>query len=298
MRLLPAIGSLRRLPSVCSWCRNIHTDIHTSFSPDSVTKDKYNGITVDLSISQFLTSEEFRTVLSDSIQKWRNQGRSAVWIKVPILQSHLIPEAANQGFEFHHAEHHQSLLKLWLQEDREDLTPRFATHQVGVSGLVIREDTGQVLAVQDRNSQFNLWKFPGGLSNLEEDIGDTAVREVFEETGIKSEFQSMLALRQQHKQPGAFGRSDIFIVCRLRPVTFDIRPCSREIKACQWMDIADVQKQSGFSAFMRKVTGMAMYGMQYGFQDLDIKYEEMESLYKGLRYKLYHRPVPADVQTR
>lgn len=71
---------------------------------------------------------------TDSIQKWRNQGRSAIWIKVPILQSHLIPEAANQGFEFHHAEHHHSLLKLWLQEDKEDLTPRFATHQVGVSG--------------------------------------------------------------------------------------------------------------------------------------------------------------------
>lgn len=64
------------------------------------------------------------------------------------------------------------------------------------------------------------------------------------------------------------------------------------------MDIADVQKRSGFSAFMRKVTGMAMYGIQHGFQDLDIKYEEMESLYKGLRYKLYYRPVPADIQTR
>lgn len=108
----------------------------------------------------------------------------------------------------------------------------------------------------------------------------------------------MLALRQQHKQPGAFGRSDIFIVCRLRPLTFDIRPCSREIKACQWMDIAEVQKRSGFSAFMRKVTWMAMYGIQHGFQDLDIKYEEMESVYKGLRYKLYHRPVPSDTQTR
>lgn len=64
------------------------------------------------------------------------------------------------------------------------------------------------------------------------------------------------------------------------------------------MDIAEVQKRSGFSAFMRKVTGMAMYGIKHGFQDLDIKYEEMESVYKGLRYKLYHRPVPSDTQTR
>ena len=30
------------------------------------------------------------------------------------------------------------------------------------------------------------WKFPGGLSNFGEDIPDTAVREVWEETGIKT----------------------------------------------------------------------------------------------------------------
>lgn len=64
------------------------------------------------------------------------QGMSAIWIKVPILQSHLIPEAANQGFEFHHAEHDQSVLKLWLHDDKEDLIPRFATHQIGVSGQI------------------------------------------------------------------------------------------------------------------------------------------------------------------
>lgn len=104
-------------------------------------------------------------------------------------------------------------------------------------------------------------------------------------------------MRQQHKQPGAFGRSDIFIICRLRPLTFDIRPCSREIKACQWMEIEDVQRRSHFSAFMRRVTGLALYGVRHGFQDLDIQYEEMESVYKGLRYKLYHRPVPPHTPT-
>ena len=30
------------------------------------------------------------------------------------------------------------------------------------------------------------WKFPGGLSNFKEDIPDTAMREVEEETGIKT----------------------------------------------------------------------------------------------------------------
>ena len=30
------------------------------------------------------------------------------------------------------------------------------------------------------------WKFPGGLSNFKEDIPDTAMREIEEETGIKT----------------------------------------------------------------------------------------------------------------
>lgn len=112
------------------------------------------------------------------------------------------------------------------------------------------------------------------------------------------EFQSILGMRQQHKQPGAFGRSDIFIVCRLRPLTFDLRPCSREIKGCQWMNILDMQKQSNFSAFTNRLTSMAIYGVQHGFQELDITFEEMKSVYKGLQYKLYHRPIPTDTQTK
>lgn len=47
-----------------------------------------------------------------------------------------IASAAQFGFEFHHAEHQMSLLKLWLNTNVEDKTPRFATHQIGVSGLL------------------------------------------------------------------------------------------------------------------------------------------------------------------
>ena len=35
-------------------------------------------------------------------------------------------------------------------------------------------------------SKVSMWKFPGGLSELNEDIGSTAEREVLEETGVRS----------------------------------------------------------------------------------------------------------------
>lgn len=55
-------------------------------------------------------------------------------MKVPIHKSQFISTAADFGFEFHHAEHQMSLLKLWLKPNTEDKTPMFATHQIGVSG--------------------------------------------------------------------------------------------------------------------------------------------------------------------
>ncbi|KAK3100609.1 hypothetical protein FSP39_022548, partial [Pinctada imbricata] len=205
--------------------------------------------------------------LTESLSEWRQRNVSAVWLKVPITQSHYIPVAAKEGFEYHHAEHDNALLKLWLRQNQLDATPRFATHQVGVSGMVINEETTEVLVVKDKNSRFNLWKFPGGLSNLEEDIGDTAVREVFEETGVKSEFKSVLAMRQQHTQPGAWGRSDFFIVCRLKPLSFDINFCPEEIKACEWMKITDMRKEINVSSITYRMTSIALYGLEKGFDN-------------------------------
>lgn len=67
------------------------------------------------------------------MKSWREQGRSAIWLQLPINYSRYIDVAAAEGFEFHNAENSKCLLKLWLRE-RNDATPRFATHQLGVCG--------------------------------------------------------------------------------------------------------------------------------------------------------------------
>ncbi|KAK6173402.1 hypothetical protein SNE40_016860 [Patella caerulea] len=182
------------------------------------------------------------------------------------------------------------MLKLWLQTHREDPTPLFATHQVGVSGFVLNEESNEVLVVQDKNRPYTLWKFPGGLSNLGEDIGDTAVREVFEETGIKCEFKSILSFRQQHQHPGAFGRSDFYVICRLKPLTLSINACSDEIRQCKWMHISDIKQEVESSSLTKRLADMMEFGLANGFDKIDIHCEEMKSVYKGLKFKLYHRP--------
>lgn len=75
-------------------------------------------------------------IISDSLKKWRLEERSAIWLQIPIQSSRYIEVAAQEGFVFHNAEADQCLLKLWLK-DGQDMTPRFATHQLGVCGKTV-----------------------------------------------------------------------------------------------------------------------------------------------------------------
>ncbi|NXP63712.1 NUDT6 protein, partial [Chloropsis cyanopogon] len=229
--------------------------------------------------------------LAESVSQWRDEGRVAVWLHVPILQSSLVAVAASQGFAFHHAEQGSSTLTLWLGEGPSRL-PGFATHQLGVAGAVLDESTGKVLVVQDRNKTVNAWKFPGGLSNPGEDIGDTAVREVFEETGIKSEFKSILSIRQQHKHPGAFGKSDMYIICRMEPSSFHISFCQHECLRCEWMDLEELARMENTTPITSNVAKLLLFGYREGFDRIDITMREFPAVYTGLFYKLYHRELP------
>ncbi|XP_021487973.1 nucleoside diphosphate-linked moiety X motif 6 isoform X2 [Meriones unguiculatus] len=226
-----------------------------------------------------------------AVQQWRAEGRVAAWLHIPILQSHFIAPAASLGFRFHHAELHSSTLTLWLGEGPSRL-PGYATHQVGVAGAVFDGSTRKVLVVQDRNKLKNMWKFPGGLSEPGEDIGDTAVREVYEETSVRSEFRSLLSIRQQHGSPGAFGKSDLYLVCRLQPLSFAINLCQQECLKCEWVDLEDLARTKNTTPVTSRVARLLLYGHREGFDRIDLSMEELPAVYTGLFYKLYHRELP------
>uniref|UniRef100_A0A8D2JK00 Nucleoside diphosphate-linked moiety X motif 6 n=1 Tax=Varanus komodoensis TaxID=61221 RepID=A0A8D2JK00_VARKO len=230
-------------------------------------------------------------LLFDAIKQWKSEGHIAVWLHVPVLQSRFIAAAAEQGFAFHHAESDTATLTLWLAGGRSRL-PSYATHQLGVAGAVLDIQTGKVLVVQDRNKTTNAWKFPGGLAEPGEDIGNTAVREIFEETGIKSEFKSLLSIRQQHRHSGAFGKSDMYIICRLEPSSFDINFCQQECLKCEWMDLVELAKTKETTPITSNIARLLLYGYREGFDKIDITMREFPAVYTGLFYKLYHRELP------
>lgn len=61
-----------------------------------------------------------------------------------------------------------------------------------------------------------------------------------EETGIKTEFVSMLSFRhlQPRKDSGSFACSDLYFVAYLKPIgATDIVMCTRELESAQWMKV-------------------------------------------------------------
>lgn len=55
-----------------------------------------------------------------------------------------------------------------------------------------------------------------------------------------TEFRSVLAFRQHHHMPHYFDCSDLYFICRLHPLTFDLYPCEKEVVRCEWMNIHEL----------------------------------------------------------
>ncbi|XP_010155963.1 PREDICTED: nucleoside diphosphate-linked moiety X motif 6, partial [Eurypyga helias] len=236
-----------------------------------------------------------------AVGRWREEGRVAVWLRIPILQSGFeAGTGSSQQVASLHCQVDQQLVFLLSGVSHRANAAQPGLVLIGPSddkgvnkqGAVLDESTGKVLVVQDRIRTLNAWKFPGGLSNPGEDIGDTAVREVFEETGIKSEFKSILSIRQQHKHPGAFGKSDMYIICRLEPSSFKISFCQQECLRCEWMDLEELARTEHATPITSNVAKLLLYGYREGFNKIDITMREFPAVYTGLFYKLYHRELP------
>ncbi|XP_077215069.1 nudix hydrolase 2-like [Tasmannia lanceolata] len=219
----------------------LSTDSREAVEILTAVNDRYGGITVD--IREPMDAGAFVSSLRVSISKWRQQGKKGVWIKLPIEHANLVQAAVQEGFWYHHAEPNYLMLVYWIPDTVHTL-PVNATHTVGVGGFVMN-DRREVLVVQEKFGSLQgtgIWKFPTGVVDQGEDIFAGAIREVKEETGIDTEFVEVLAFRQSHNS--FCGKSDLFFICVLHPLSFDIEKQESEIEAAQWMPIEEFASQS------------------------------------------------------
>ncbi len=139
------------------------------------------------------------------------------------------------------------ILKRWLPDTPSRL-PLGPTHQVGVGALILN-DEGNMLVVREKSgpaAAHELWKMPTGLLDPSEDVGDAAVRELKEETGLDGTLERILSIRQAHTEGRA---SDLFFICKLRLDDPHQTPKlqEEEIVALKWMSPTEYANQELWS---------------------------------------------------
>jgi 8-oxo-dGTP pyrophosphatase MutT (NUDIX family) len=218
------------------------------------TPDQFGGIIVDADQLP-ADPDQFADQLHFSMDTWRSEGRRLVWVDVTLGLSQLIPVATRVGFFFHHSNEQDVMLVCRLATDA--FVPTHATHYIGVGGVVLN-DRQELLVVCERHRRTAApyYKLPGGALQPGEHLVDAVLREVLEETGINARFESLVCFRHWHGY--RYGKSDIYFVCRLAPLSQDLTMQAEEIEECLWMPVADYFNSELVSAFNKRIVHAAL----------------------------------------
>ncbi len=220
------------------------------------TVNPFNGITIERNLLPS-DADVFRDQLARSLAEWRKNGNLLVWLEVPIEKSELVPVGVEEGFDFHHSGEGYLMMTLRLVENA--LIPGYATHYIGAGGVVIN-DKNEILVVVERHrrSKHPSYKLPGGALQSGEHLEDCVVREISEETGIETIFESLVCFRHWHGY--RYEKSDIYFVCRLRPRSREITIQDDEIESCQWMPVDEYLASEFVHSFNRRIVQVALNG--------------------------------------
>ena len=200
---------------------------------------------------------DFDRVLKHSLEAWTQAGYRVVWLQIPIEKSQLIPIAVAARFTFHHSEERYLMLTHRLEDGA--FIPAHASHYIGAGGVTVN-DKEELLVVSERHHRQRSgpprYKLPGGALHAGEHLVEGVIREVKEETGVDTEFDALVCFRHWHEY--RYGKSDIYFICRLHPVSHEISIQEEEIAESRWMPVAEYLAAEAVSPFNKRIVKAAM----------------------------------------
>jgi 8-oxo-dGTP pyrophosphatase MutT (NUDIX family) len=236
--------------------------------------NKFNGIIID-SAEIPHDQDVFLQQLSALLEHASLHKKAVIWITLPIELSHLITITTTQGFTFHNCL--PTEVTLTFKSKEEDYVPFVPTHSLGAGGLV-QNALGEILVIRERGA--STYKLPGGHIELGEKIEEAIIREVLEETGIQTSFGSVLGMASTH--PYRFGKSNIYIVCKLLPLTTEIDIFdTHEIEDAKWVLPQDYLADSNNSMFNKYLVKSLINATGLGKSTLDL------SQFSKLKHELF-----------
>jgi 8-oxo-dGTP pyrophosphatase MutT (NUDIX family) len=115
----------------------------------------------------------------------------------------------------------------------------------GVVIEVIYDQPIRVLLVH--RPQYDDWSFPKGGVDKDESIEDAALREVFEETGLKCRIIRKLAeARYRYRTRRGAVRPKAVHYFLMEPVSGQITTDGEEVDSAEWFDTADAEKRLSY----------------------------------------------------
>ncbi len=222
-------------------------------------EDSYNGITID---RESIISSKFIEDLKELVEFAKDDGKNLIWLTLNSKDGTKIANALNLGFKFHNCSEDELVLVLKL---RDVYVPFMPTHTAGVGAVVIANN--KLLMVQEKiKSHRSIYKIPGGMVDLGSSLEDSVIREVYEETGIKTELEKMVALVNDH--PYRFNKANTYYVFKLKALNFDINIIDTdEIALALWYDLNEFFANEKIGDFQKRIVQSAL--SDSGFKKLD-----------------------------
>ena len=224
-------------------------------------EDRYDGIIID-NVTLPETAEHFGREVELLINSTEN--KKLLWVKIPIEKSNFIPILTNLGFEFHHCDEGNLMLVKKLVQN--SVIPTTKNYMAGVGAIVFRDE--KLLVIKDK---FSIgYRLPGGQIEKNETIKEAVQREIYEETGVKIEFEAIMSIG--HFGNGQFEEANLYITCLAKALTDDITIHDlSEIVDAKWLNIEDFLNSEDTNNFNKSVVRKAVNNGNLKFTEQNIK---------------------------
>lgn len=238
-----------------------------------VKEDLYNGLIIEPD-SIHDSSTEFQTSLIVLQNDAKKQKKNLIWLDLTSTQSQHIAMALELGFAFHNCESHRVTLTYQVKKDA--YIPVSPTHTIGVGAVVINKEN-ELLMVRDRiHTSSSIYKIPGGMLEHGDKLSDGVIREVWEETGIKSKLIKMVSLLNSY--PYRFNKSNMYIVFHLEALSSEIEVIdTHEIEKALWMPLKEFFAHDQMSDFQKKLVRITL-------EHQGLSMEEYDSLFRHQKH--------------
>ena len=210
----------------------------------------------------------FAERLRVSLTAWKDEGYRVVWLEVSIAKAALVPRSGGSWVYIPPQRRRLSNDDLTTGRRRVCAGSRLALYRRGRSGA--QRGAGVVGGQRKYHRRAPgppRYKLPGGALHAGEHLAEAVVREVAEETGVEAEFDALVCFRHWHGY--RFGKSDIYFVCRLRPLSTEISIQEDEIAECLWMPVAEYLADENVSAFNKRIVEAALNSTGVRLTEMD-----------------------------